>query len=442
VSQKESLPVTPRVLTERDKAIKRQRDRQEISAHRQRQGDLDAEYREKRRELDREYGWEGDRLLEETQERISVRERSLYGPRSRYSFFRDFVTVQLADERRARARMDPGLRGRDPGDPLALGLQVNPAFGGAEESRRRLASVERRDVTTSDPGALGFIPQDAPSFVGDAYAGAARAQATVAAALRVEPLPEDGMDVSIPVFTTGLSAGVQATENTAVTEEENVDAEDKSAAVRTIAGQVVESRQAFERAGGAWDVALAAELGRAVGTVLETQLLTGSGASGQLLGLINVTGNVDVAFATGTTTQSHVSKIWEGYNQLADPAVGFGIADPAAYLVIVHTRRFAFLNAGAGSTDAPVKPNVPGVLVPSASVRTNVGTNQDEIFVLVRDEVPLYLGPVRITAHEGGDVSGTGQVRVVSYMYASFQSGRVTRAQAHITGAALTAPTL
>jgi HK97 family phage major capsid protein len=435
--------VTPRVLTERDGQIKRQRDRQEISAHRQQQSDLDAEYREKRRELDREYGQERDRLLEETQERITVRERSFYGPTSRYSYFRDLVTVQLANERRSKARMDPGLRGHDPGDPFALGLQVNPKFGGAEESRRRLASVEQRDVTTGDPGALGFIPQDAPSFVGDAYAGAARAQATVAAALRVEQLPEDGMDVSIPVFTTGPAAGVQAAEGDAPTETEAVDAEDKSAPVRTIAGQVVESRQAFERAGGAWDVALASELGRAVGTVLDTQLISGSGAAGQLTGLANVSGIVAVAFATGTTTQSHVSKLWEAYRQLADPAVGFGIADPAAYLSIVHTRRYAFLNAGSGSTDAPVAPNVPGSLVPSASIRTNQGGGtEDEVLVLARDQVPLYLGPVRITAHEAGDVSGTLQVRVVGYQYASFQSGRVPRAIARISGAALSPPTL
>jgi Phage capsid family len=298
-------------------------------------------------------------------------------------------------------------------------------------------------VTTGDPGAVGFIPQDAPSFVGDAFANAARAQATVAAALRVEPLPEDGMDVSIPVFTTGPSAGIQATEGAAVTEEENVDAEDKSSPVRTIAGQVVESRQAFERAGGAWDVALASELGRAVGQVLDTQLISGSGASGQLLGLASVSGILAVAFATGTSTQSHVSKLWEAYRQLADPAVGYGLADPAAYLSVVHTRRYAFLQAGVGSTDAPVAPNVPGSLVPSASIRTNQGGGtEDEILVLARDQVPLYLGPVRITAHEAGDVVGTAQVRVVAYQYAAFQSGRVPRAIARIQGAALTPPTL
>jgi hypothetical protein len=96
--------------------------------------------------------------------------------------------------------------------------------------------------------------------------------------------------------------------------------------------------------------------------------------------------------------------------------IGFGIADPAAYLSIVHTRRYAAINAAQGqASEIPVSPNVPGALVPSASIRTNQGGGtEDEILALARDQVPLYLGPVRITAHEAGDVAGTLQVRLIA----------------------------
>jgi hypothetical protein len=67
----------------------------------------------------------------------------------------------------------------------------------------------------------------------------------------------------------------------------------------------------------------------------------------------------------------------------------------------VAPRRAAALGADAGQTSAtPVLSSVPGRLVVSSGIRQNLGadTNEDEVFVIARDEAtisspPQHLGP-------------------------------------------------
>ncbi len=60
--------------------------------------------------------------------------------------------------------------------------------------------------------------------------------------------------------------------------------------------------------GRAWTEVIADDLGRATGTVLDTQLIAGSGASGQLRGLATVTGILTVT-TSPTTAQAQLSAI-------------------------------------------------------------------------------------------------------------------------------------
>jgi hypothetical protein len=71
---------------------------------------------------------------------VRVRERPHYGPTSRYSYFRDLITVQLANERRLKARDGPWparARPRRPSRPPGQsGLRRRRGVAQAARERR------------------------------------------------------------------------------------------------------------------------------------------------------------------------------------------------------------------------------------------------------------------------------------------------------------------
>src|SRR5262249_2969383 len=166
-----------------------------------------------------------------------------------------------------------------------------PGWGGLAEARQRLAKVEKRVVTSSDPGGLSFLPQtSAPGFVADAFATSLRAKAVVASVIRLEPLPPAGLSVSTARFATAPTVAVQTAENTAASQTD-WDADTVTSPVCTIAGQSDMSTQLYERSsGGVIDIALARELGEALGTALDAQIVFGTGSAGERRGRDDPTG--------------------------------------------------------------------------------------------------------------------------------------------------------
>jgi HK97 family phage major capsid protein len=437
--------MTPRYTppAERKAAIKRERDRQDINEWGQQRREVDRDYAERSAELERERQSEQERLLDQTQERIRVRDRSHYGPGSEHSYFRDLIATKLAEQRRAQAEMHPGLRGGDPAEPLEL---LALGHGGAEEARKRLASVETRDVTTADPGARSIVPVAAPDQIALEVANSATHQATLAAALRKLRLPEVGKTLELPSVTTGPSVTVQATEGGTVAEVD-FDAGSVSVPIATISGQTDITRQAFERSGWEADVVIAAELGRKYGQSLDSQFVSGSGASGQLLGLATVSGILSVTYTDASPTAAKtVSKAWSAYSSLANTVTGYGTASPDAYVTVMHPRRYASLFANQGGTVLATAPLLPGTTVPCGGIRTNLGagTNEDEVFVVERSQAVLFNSESRLRVHEGiADAdSGSLKVRVSIVGYAALAASRQPTAAARVSGTGLTPPSL
>jgi HK97 family phage major capsid protein len=396
------------------------------------------------KEAARDYAERKDELLGETARKhglsVSVRERPVYGPGSEYSYFRDLITAGLADQRRQAAVM---RHGQDFGDPQDGSITLNPQFGGPEESRKRLAAVEKRDVTSADPGARMIVVPAAPQDIELEVANSATATGTLAAALRTVALPATGKTLELPRVETGPSTAIQATEGTGVSETD-LDTANVSIPIGTISGQADVTRQVAERSGWSFDLMISTELGKKLGAALDSQIVTGTGSSGQLLGLDNIGSIVTVTYTQASrTTQTTVSKLWEGYNQLSNPSTGFGVADPNAYLTIVHPRRYASLFAGAGlATTIPVAPSVPGTLVPSGGVPTNIGGTQDEALIVVKSEAVLFSSPSELRVHQGMDISDALKVRVSIVQYAALAAARQPKAIAQIRGTGCAPPVL
>jgi Phage capsid family len=251
------------------------------------------------------------------------------------SFWYDLLLEREADERALLAF------GRDSGDPQRLAADDELA-----EARERLRAVRefdrfeldrlaQRDLTTS-----GFVPAaGAPMFIAEMFAAAARARAGLAAALPQQPLPQAGDHIEVPRLSGGAAVAVVASENAVVQETDPTSAL-ASSNKALISGQVDVSRQLLEFSRPGIDEVLSLDLGNDTGLKIDQQLIAGTNANGQTLGLANVASINTVTYTSATPIAAAlISKIWNassssptqvvGLRSPARPTAAAGLAWPA-----------------------------------------------------------------------------------------------------------------
>ncbi|MFG2002301.1 phage major capsid protein [Spirillospora sp. NPDC048911] len=369
----------------------------------------------------------------------------------------DRVARVGAEERTYRPDEDP--RGG------AFQRDVAAAFLGDYDARDRLARhmreerTERGDQIRQETRAVGtgaFGGLVIPQYLTDMYAPLARANRPFADACRRHVLPPTGMTVEISRITTGTNVDNQASENTNVAEQD-MDDTALSIPVRTAAGRQTASRQSIERGTGVEDVILD-DLFRAYGSRLDTTMI--NVASVGLSAAATV-----VTYTDGTPTTAELyPKVIEGLSgvegALLDQASGDNLA-------VMHSRRWYWMqNAmgtayplitqpgvvaqtlGANYAEAygrgvrGILPNGTPVIVDN-NIAVNLGanTNEDEIYLVDRQECHLWEdpdAPVYIRA-EQAKVESLGVVLVV-YGYYAFTFQRQPHAR-KISGTGLVAPT-
>jgi HK97 family phage major capsid protein len=275
-------------------------------------------------------------------------------------------------------------------------------------------------------------------------------------------IPETGMNLVIPRGTVGASADVQTSENVNVS---NTDEtwQDLTVPVRTISGQQDVSRQALERGQGV-DELIYLDLTRAYGADLGYQVINGSGANGQLLGILNTGGiGAATAFGAAVTAQNLNSKIAGA--QASIWAGGQGLAPD---VMVMHPRRWGWLLGQVDSTGRPIvtaNTNGPqnaigvggfgGDALADAPVQfvgvhntgvpilvdLNVGTangsnNEDVVLALDSDELHLWEegdGMPRQLSFEQ-TAGGSLTTKLVVYGYVAFTAGRYPQAAAKVGG--------
>lgn len=338
---------------------------------------------------------------------------------------------------------------------------VAAAFLGDYEARERLGRhmaeerVERGDQLQRAAGTGAFSGLVVPQYLTDLYAPATAARRPFADAIRRHDLPAQGMTVNLSRITTATSAAIQASENSAVSEQ-NIDDTLLSIPVQTIAGQQTLSRQAIERGAGVEPIVLD-DLFRRYATTLDSTLLNQAST-----GL--------AASATTITYTSGTPKVVEAYPQVVAGLAGVEAAmlDMASgeNIVVMHSRRWYWMQNGLSATWPLI--NQPGMLEEYAganfgktygsgvrgmlpngtpvivdnNIVTNLGTgtNQDEIYVADRNECHLWedpSAPMYIRAEQPAAAS-LGVLMVV-YGYAAYTHSRYPHAQ-KITGTGLVAP--
>jgi hypothetical protein len=293
------------------------------------------------------------------------------------------------------------------------------------------------------------------------------------AVCRKLPLPAQGTSFLIPRGTTGAAVASQATENTAVQSTDEVWA-NVTVPVVTIAGQQDVSRQSLERGTPGIDQIIYADIVGAYAQELDRQVLNGTGASGQMLGILQTSGiNTSTGYGAAPTAALFALKV---AGQVTAVSSAGTILTPR--VVIMHPRRWGWLQSltdttgrplavatavnpfnalavvtAAGEQSAGYDPTTASAqfvgmlanglpVVTDANMPINVGTNvEDMVVVMDNAQALLWLEgdgmpkQLRFEQTLGANLS----VKIVCYSYAAFTAGRYPVAFGKIGGLDATA---
>jgi HK97 family phage prohead protease/HK97 family phage major capsid protein len=319
----------------------------------------------------------------------------------------------------------------------------------SEERVERGSGLEARAIGTSALGAL-VVPQ----YLTDLAAPLARAGRPTADICNLMPLPAEGMTVEIPRITTGTSAAVQATQNSAVSETD-LDETTLSVPVVTIAGQQTVSVQALSRGRGTEQIIIR-DLVSAYNTALDAQIIGGSGSSGQHRGILNTSNIQSVTYTDSTPTVAELyPKLFDLIQKVQSGYFG-GISH-----FLMHPRRWSFMAAAVGTSQpflqintnpqgaggqfgAPsyggVVGNIAGVpVVLDANIATTTSTDQDTIYGVTAGELHLWEdagSPLFIRVDQASSLG----VTIAAFGFTAFTASRNPAAHGTISGTGLSTP--
>lgn len=321
-----------------------------------------------------------------------------YRPDGDASYFLDRFAAKQGDPG-ARERLDVHRQAiterlRDSNEPML---------------RAMLRAAEGSDRAVSTGGAGAFLP---PIWLLDEYVAIFRPARATVDALHSEPLPQTGMAVYIPKLSAGTAVAAQTAENTVVATNDLTTGTSIQANVNTLAGHLPVSWQARDRAGytGGFDKIVQQDLLAAYIQSAGSLVLTGTGASGQPLGILNLGGTTAITYTDGTPAFMGAGKLYSKIAQAIQSVQATRFLSPNA--IIMHPRRWQWLSvqtdtigravvlpaengpenaAGIQSTgaaqgkvgrmlglDVIADPNVP--------INLGAGTNQDPIVVARTDD--------------------------------------------------------
>lgn len=327
--------------------------------------------------------------------------------------------------------------------------EIGSDFSARDRLARHMTEVKvegemsaRASNTTSYAGLI------VPQYLVDQAALIARAGRPFANTLLGLELPDQGMSFHIPKGTTGASAAIQATENSSVSSTDEV-LSDVVVPVATIAGQQDISRQSLERGTPGIDSLVYMDLAGAYAVALDAQVISGTGSSGQMLGVLNTAGiNQATAFGAAATAATFYSKVagqksaikttrfmaptgiamaprrWEWLESLLDtanrPLVVPNANGPmnafAAFDSVVDTQSQA---SDGGFQGLPV--------LSDANIPLSVGTGpEDQVIVYRREDLLLWEDgdgmpkQLRFEQTLGNQLT----IKLVVYGYAAFTAGR------------------
>ena len=295
------------------------------------------------------------------------------------------------------------------------------ATRGDDGARRRLTAAQETRASTTVAGAGGeFAP---PLWLIEDFVELARPGRITADLIGSETLPAGVASINIPKISAGAGVGVTVTQNTTITET-NVTTTSVSSGITEITGKQTVSLALLRQSGTPLDRIILADLAEAYAVMLNTQVISGSAANGQLRGLI--TAGTAVTFTTtqpavvsATAVNSFYMKVLQAQSTLA------GARYLPADAIVMHPRRWAWVlgaldssnrplvvPSGAGSNQVGVSGalaaqgyagemlGLPVYVDPGIPTNLGTGTNQDVVFVLRKSDLQLWESAVETASFD------------------------------------------
>lgn len=333
----------------------------------------------------------------------------------------------------------------------------------ADEARSRLTAAQETraggDMTTVAGAGGEFAP---PAWYIDEFIALARPGRVTADLCVANTLPSGISSINLPKVASGTSVAVQQTQNSTVSDTA-MTTTSVSSGITTLAGKQIVSLQLLQQSGIPFDRVILQDLAKEYAKQLDLQVLYGSNSNGQLRGLVGTASNN--AFTTTQPAPAASTAANSLYYVVAKTAAAVQTAIfESADAIVMHPNRWAWI---LGSVDAssrplvvPVGPQYNGVgtagapqaqgfagtfggynvyLDPNISTAANSATNQDEIYVLRRDELWLYESALQAMSF---DATYADQLSLLYRVhgYAAFLPHRRQGAVQSIRGTGLIAP--
>lgn len=318
------------------------------------------------------------------------------------------------------------------------------------------AVAENRAVSTVAGAGGEFAP---PGWLVQEFVRLARPGRVTADLLHREDLPSGISSVNLPRVATGTTTAVQAGQNTALSQTDLTTNSVESPIV-TIGGKQVVSQQMLEQSGIPFDRVILGDLAADYAKQFDQQAINGSGAGGQLRGILTVTGNTAVTYTSTTpSAQTLYSKLADLQQQVATTR----FLPITAW--VMHPRRWAWLASQSDANNRPlVVPDgngfnqvataeqvaaegrvgsllgTPVHVDPSIPTNLGAGTNEDRILGLRADDLWLWEGALKAETFTAPYADSMGVLFRV-YAYSAAIPDRYPASVGVISGTGLTTPT-
>ncbi len=383
-----------------------------------------------------------------------VREPEIYERGGPHQFIADLVAsvspfpVPGTDPLGARHRLEEHAR-----------REAFAAEASGELARRRAARMgvvpgqQGRALSTVAGAGGEFSP---PRWEVEHYATVARAADPLRRLATRLPLPPDCAELVIPKIEIASGVVSEGAENILPNPAIDAPTGSLTATVETFAGQVIVSQQLAQRSNFA-EIA-AADLLASYRADVEFQLVNGSGAGGELLGLVNVPGAIVSTWTTATPTATgFVGQVAETAALVADAR------DLPPQIVLMRPSRYLWLAAAADSAgspqqrvgvgpvadmapdDGPYGPlaGLPVHLDGSIPADLGAGANQDLVVLCRPSDLLLFEDPTPRFSVVVDTAAGASQLAVFLqfHTYVAAFTSRYPTGIGVLTGAGLVPPT-
>ena len=330
---------------------------------------------------------------------------------------------------------------------------------GGREGQSASERLVRAQTTVAGAGGE-FAP---PLWLVDEFVALARAGRVTADQVVGHDLPEGVSSINIPKVSGGGATAVVQTQNTTITEQ-SMTTTSVSSGITEISGKQTVSIALMRQSGIPIDNIIVADLAAAYAVNLDTQVINGANASGELRGLI--TAGTTITYTTTVPSVVSVTAANSFYSKIlgAKSAVESGRKLPADKIIMTPTRWNWVLSAldtgnrplvvpngpafnQAAVTGAPAAEGFAGTLLglpvytdPNIPANLGAATNQDVVFVLRSSDIHLWESDVEATSFDA-TLADQNSILFRVLGFAAFIPHRHQASVQVISGTGLVAPT-